>query len=78
MMDVMASPIHLKLKYHNFHNEPITIYGDLSGARRIHKDLQRDQNGKDNEKVMEINMASLTKQLKEMKIKPLKRMDQGY
>lgn len=38
-------------------------------ARRIHKALQRDKNEKDDKKAMEINVASLSKQLKEMTIK---------
>ena len=38
----------------------------------MHKALQCKQKGKDKEKEMEINVASLIKQLKEMIIKPLK------
>lgn len=77
MMDVVASLIHLKFKYHNIHDELEMICADLFGAQIINKALQRDQKRKDKEKVMEISVASLTKQLKEMAIKPPKRKDQN-
>lgn len=57
-LDIVASLIHVKLKYQNFHNDLVTISVDLLGAKRIYKVLQHDQKeGED--KVMEINMAYL-------------------
>lgn len=42
---------------------------NLFGSQRIHKALRHDQHRKDKENVMEINVASLTKKLREMEIK---------
>lgn len=50
----------------------VMIYIDVSRAWKIHKSLQHNQKGKDKENVMEINMAFVTKKLKEMAIKPPK------
>lgn len=38
-LDVVASLVHLKLKYHNVLDEPVTINVDLFGVKRIHKTL---------------------------------------
>lgn len=42
-LDVVASLMHLKLKYHNLTGEPITINSNLKGETRIYEALQRDQ-----------------------------------
>lgn len=34
---VMASLVHLKMKYHNYSNKKVVIKVDLHGARRIHE-----------------------------------------
>lgn len=66
----MASLVHLKLKYHNMHEEPTIISDDLSRVKRIYNALQQDQ--KEGEaKAMEINVAFFTRQLKYMIIQPL-------
>lgn len=42
-LDALASPIHIKLKYNNVHDDSVIICADLYGERRIHKTLQHDQ-----------------------------------
>lgn len=64
-IDAVASPIHLKLKYYNVHDELVTICANLFGTKRIHKALQCDQNN-DMGKAMEINIASFIMQLRNM------------
>lgn len=41
-LNFVASPIHLKLKYHNLQGDPITIKVDLEWEKRIYQALQRD------------------------------------
>lgn len=36
ILDVVASHVYFKIKYHNVHNEPMNICVDLSIAWRIH------------------------------------------
>lgn len=36
-LDTEASPFHIKLKYHNIHDDPVTIYTTLSEVKRIQK-----------------------------------------
>lgn len=43
-LDVVASSIHLKLKFHNLHSELITHNVDLAGAEKFYQALQQDQN----------------------------------
>lgn len=57
--------MHLKLKYHNLHGEAITVNVGLEGAKRIYKALRRDQRDGKN---VEINIVSLSSQLKRMDI----------
>lgn len=42
-LDVVTSLLHLKLKFHNLHNEPITVDEDLIGAKRIYNAFQQNQ-----------------------------------
>lgn len=70
MLDMKSSPFHLKLKYHNFHEDSMTICVDLYGTRRIHNALHCDQK-EDGEKAMEINVASLVMSLRDMVVNPL-------
>lgn len=39
ILDVVASLVNLKNKYHNIHDELVTISTDLSGEKRIYKAL---------------------------------------
>lgn len=39
MLDVVASLVHLKLKYHNLHGELAIINIDLEGENRIYQVL---------------------------------------
>lgn len=68
-LDVVASPIQLKLKYHNVHDKSVIININILGEKWIYKALQQHQ--KEGEaKAMEINVSSLIKQLKDMAIQP--------
>lgn len=59
-LDVMASPDQLKMKYHNIHDEPVTINTDLIWAKRIYQALQHKK--KEGEVTfMEINMSLMIK-----------------
>lgn len=73
----MVSPVHLKMNYHNIHDEPITINADLTGVKRIYQALQQEK--KEGKVVdMQINMALLSKLIKYMGIhSPIKKMSQG-
>lgn len=75
ILEVVASPVHLKLKFQNLHNEPITVNVYLQEAKRIYQLLQQDQGEYD---AMEINVASLLGQLRGMNIQPLKSGWPGY
>lgn len=39
-LDVVVSSVHLKLKYSNVHDKPITINNSLSREKKIYKALQ--------------------------------------
>lgn len=39
VLDVVASLVHLKVKYHNLKGELVTINGDLEGAKKIYQAL---------------------------------------
>lgn len=68
-LNVMGSPIHLKLKFHNRQGGPITVKTGLSGAKRIYRALKHDQ--KEEEcKSMNISITSLIGQLRDMNIFP--------
>lgn len=41
-MDIVVSLVHLKLKVHNIHDEPITLNIDISRSKRIYQALQKD------------------------------------
>lgn len=43
IMDVGASSVYLKLKYHNLQGGPVTINVDLKGEKRIYQALQQYQ-----------------------------------
>lgn len=59
-LDAIASPVPLKLKYHNLNGELDVLHADLEVAKKIHNALQEDQW----ENIpMEINMISLIRQL---------------
>lgn len=55
-LDIVVSPVHLKLKYQNLHREPVILRADLEVAKKIHHALQKDQEEGLN---MEINMTFL-------------------
>lgn len=55
-LDVVASFVHLKHKYHNLQGEPVTINADLEGVRRIYQSLYKYQG---EGMAMDINVASL-------------------
>lgn len=57
-LDVVALLVHLKLKFHNLHDEPLTINADLGWAKSIYQELQQDR---EEWKYIEINVSSLTK-----------------
>lgn len=61
-LDVVESIVHLKLKYHKVHDEPVRVCIDLFEAKSIYKALQQDKEEGEN-KSIEINMDSLTKHL---------------
>lgn len=44
-MDVMASLVHIELKYHNVHDEKAKIGTEFLGSQRIHKAMKCDQKG---------------------------------
>lgn len=66
-LDVMASLVHLKLKFCNFPGEQFTINVDLEGEKRIYKALYQDYR---EGRAMEINVATLTRQLRSRNIQP--------
>lgn len=39
-LDIVASPVHLKLKFHNLHGEPVIINVNLEGEKLIYHALQ--------------------------------------
>ncbi|KAI5447423.1 hypothetical protein KIW84_015036, partial [Lathyrus oleraceus] len=43
ILDIVASPVHLKLGYHNLQGELTTIKDDLEGVKRIHQALHKDR-----------------------------------
>lgn len=55
MLNVVASPMHLKLKYQNLQGEMATIKADIDGKKRIYQALQKDQG---EGVAMDINVAS--------------------
>lgn len=69
MLDIVASHVHLKIKYQNFHGDSTTISVNLIRAKRIYPSLQKKQKeGKAT--TIEINVNSLVEQLKGMRIRP--------
>lgn len=64
-IDAVASPVHLKLKYYNVHDELVKICANLFGTKRIHKALLCGQK-KDMGKAIEINIASFIMHLRNM------------
>lgn len=69
-LDAMATPIHLKLKYHKVHDESVTICTGLSREKMIYKALQQDQK-QGQFKAMEIIVAFLIMQLRDIAVKSL-------
>lgn len=63
MLDVVASPMHLNIKYHNLHKESSTINVDLEGTERIYQSLQKYQG---EGMAMDISIASFIRQLRQM------------
>lgn len=62
-LGISASLIHLKMKYHNIHDEYVMIHVDLSRVLYIHKPLQCSQdttmiNNKKNDQ-LEVNVVDL-------------------
>lgn len=60
MLNVVASLVHLKLKYHNVYDESTMICVNPYKAQRIHKFIHRDQKGK--EKAGNVNQCELPHQ----------------
>lgn len=56
VLDVVPSPVHLKLKYHNLHEESAVLCTNLEAAKKIHHVLLRDQ---EKGTTKEINKTSL-------------------
>lgn len=65
-LDVVASSVHFKLKYHNLHGEPTILHANLEAAKKMYHALERDQ-GKG--PTMEIDVTFLiwlSKRLKDL------------
>lgn len=56
VLDDVPSPVHLKLKYHNLHEEPAVLCTNLEAAKKIQHVLLRDQ---EKGTTKEINKTSL-------------------
>lgn len=69
-LEVMASPIYFKLKYHNVQDESMTICVDLFGGKIIYNKALQHRQKKDKRKVVGMNIASVIAELIKMKIKP--------
>lgn len=41
-LDVVASMVHLKLKFHDLQGDAVTINADFEGAKRIYRVLQQE------------------------------------
>lgn len=67
----MAYPIHLNLKYHNIHDEPVIVSTNVSREIRIYKDLKRDHK-EEKGKAVEINVGSPIRHSRDMVIWTLK------
>lgn len=65
-LDIVASSVHLKLKYHKLHGELVVLLADLEATRKIHNTLQQDQG---ENSAMEINMTSLEGKLQNLNIR---------
>lgn len=64
-LDTATLPPHLKLKYHNLHEEKVILYTDLVATSKIPHALHKDQG---EGTYMEINMTSLNYQLQNMNL----------
>lgn len=67
-LDVVAYWVHVMLKFHNLHGEPITVNTDLIGANRIYQTLQQYQKIEEY-KVMDNNVALLLGYLRNMNVR---------
>lgn len=66
-LDVVVSPVYLKLKFHNLHGEPPTVNTNIEAAKMIYQAFHQDQIGS---KAMETYVAYLIGQLRSMDIQP--------
>lgn len=66
-LDGVASLVHLKVKFHNLHDEPIIVNVDLVGAKKTLLNLQDQKKGEN--KAIEIIVASPIGQLRIMNIR---------
>lgn len=57
------------MKFHDIHNDPVTINANLAGAKKIYQELQQDQNERES-RAMEIKAGSITIQLRIINIYP--------
>lgn len=64
-LNVVASPVHKNIKYHNIHGEPATLCADLEADKKIHHALQMDQ---EEGKTMEFNVTYLRYQIQNMNL----------
>lgn len=69
-LDIVASPIYLKLKYRNLHGDPTVLCVVLEASKRIHHVMPKDQV---EAKTIEINVISLIYQLQNMNLHTLQR-----
>ena len=69
MLDVIASLVHLKLKYHNLQGEPTRIYAYLEVAKRIYEAIQKDQG---ESMALELKVISIIWKLNRMRTHPPK------
>lgn len=71
-LEIMASHVHINMKYQNVYEEFVTICDNLFSTRRIHKALKRNQDtmvvGKEKENTLEVNIAYLSKHLDVMEV----------
>lgn len=65
MLEIVASHVHLRRKYHNLHGEPAVSHFDLETDKKIHHALLRDLGGGT---TMEINMAFLIWELRSLNL----------
>lgn len=41
-LDIVVSPVYLKIKYHNDYGRPLVVKADLRGAHKIHEAILKN------------------------------------